>query len=283
MDYYQELLKALGNAEDIEYLFKTLRPNDPKYAGSFYAQHAGNATSGFREPSNEAGKGHSLQPKSYRTLYLDPRATDIVHSWFRDQNIATYAIPEVGKDGKPTGHLLVKSAERQKHGKSTLDKDQILTRVPYSKEPVVGYHPLEFGSSAASPRGSSGDVHYGNPITEVHPRPSRLGKAGIAAALAGGAGAASAGDLRRAAGEVAESLLPLALTPSSLAPGTLTPEQKAAQEDAILRRQAQQGAFPSRETPAREQERAARAKAQALLRGVPMPDEFRRGGRVRMI
>lgn len=270
MDYYQELLKALGNAEDVEYLFRTQRPDNQKYAGSFYAQHVGNATSGFREPSNEAGKGYKLQPKSYRTLYLDPRATDAVHSWFRDQNIATYAIPEVGKDGKPTGHLLVKSAEQQKHGKSTLDKDQILTRVPYSKEPVVGYHPLEFGPSAASPRGSSGDVHYGNKITEVHPRPSRLGKAGIAAALAGGAGAASAGDLRRAAGDVAESFLPLGITPSTLAPGTLTPEQRAASDAATQRK--------------RQQEKAAKMKAQALLRtGVPLPDEYRQGGRVRMI
>ena len=192
MDYYQELLKSLGKAEDVEYLFRTQRSDNPKYPGSFYAQHANNSTSGFREPSNEAGKGYKLQPKSYRTLYLDPRATDAVHSWLRDQNIATYAVPEAGKDGKPTGHLLIKSAEQQKHGKNTLSKDQTLTRVPYSKEPVVGYHPLEFGPSAASPRGSSGDVHYGNKITEVHPRPSRLGKAGIAATLLGGAGAASA-------------------------------------------------------------------------------------------
>ena len=270
MDYYQELLKSLGKAEDVEYLFRTQRPDNPKYPGSFYAQHANNSTSGFREPSNEAGKGYKLQPKSYRTLYLDPRATDAVHSWLRDQNIATYAVPEAGKDGKPTGHLLIKSAEQQKHGKNTLSKDQTLTRVPYSKEPVVGYHPLEFGPSAASPRGSSGDVHYGNKITEVHPRPSRLGKAGIAATLLGGAGAASAGDYRRAAADIAESLLPMGLTPSTLAPGTLSPEQRAQQDAAYKQKLAE--------------EREAKMRAQALLRsGVPMPDEYRRGGRVRMI
>lgn len=97
-----------------------------------------------------------------------------------------------------------------------------------------------------------------------------LGKAGIAAALAGGAGAASAGDLRRAAGDVAESFLPLGITPSTLAPGTLTPEQRAASDAATQRK--------------RQQEAAAKMKAQALLRtGVPMPDEYRKGGRVRMI
>jgi hypothetical protein len=101
-------------------------------------------------------------------------------------------------------------------------------------------------------------------------KPKAVGKAGIAATLAGGAGAASAGDLRRAVGAVAESFLPLGLTPSALAPGTLTPEQRAA-ADAATRRK-------------RQQEEAAKMKAQALLRtGVPMPDDYRQGGRVRMI
>jgi hypothetical protein len=42
------------------------------------------------------------------------------------------------------------------------------------------------------------------------------GKLGLAAALASGTGAASAGELRQAAGDVAESFLPLGLTPSAL-------------------------------------------------------------------
>lgn len=102
-------------------------------------------------------------------------------------------------------------------------------------------------------------------------KPARLaGKAGIAAALVGGAGAASAGDLRRAAGDVAESFLPIGLTPSTLAPGTLTPEQRAAAYAAMQNK--------------RQQEEAAKMKAQALLRtGVSMPDGYRQGGRVRMI
>jgi hypothetical protein len=101
-------------------------------------------------------------------------------------------------------------------------------------------------------------------------KPKSVGKAGIAAALAGGAGAASAGDYRRAASELAESMLPMGLTPSTLASGTLTPEQRA-EADAYDQQKK------------REQEEA-RMRAQALLRsGVPMPEEYRRGGRVRMI
>jgi hypothetical protein len=72
-----------------------------------------------------------------------------------------------------------------------------------------------------SPIGSSGrNVHFGNAITEVHPKPSRLGgKLGVVAALASGAGAANAGELRQAVGDVAESFLPLGLTPSTLNTG----------------------------------------------------------------
>jgi hypothetical protein len=66
----------------------------------------------------------------------------------------------------------------------------------------------------------------------------------MAAAL-GGAGGASAA-------EIAESFLPLGMTPSTLAPGTLTPEQKAASDEAYRRKLAE--------------ERAAKMKAQALLR-----------------
>jgi hypothetical protein len=78
-------------------------------------------------------------------------------------------------------------------------------------------NPVEiFGSE--SPIGSSGrNIHFGNAITEVHPKPSRLGgKLGVAAALTSGAGAASAGELKQAAGDVAESFLPIGLTPSAL-------------------------------------------------------------------
>jgi len=78
-------------------------------------------------------------------------------------------------------------------------------------------NPVEIWGSE-SPMGSSGkNIHFGNAITEVHPKPSRLGgKLGVAAALASGTGAASAGELRQAAGDVAENFLPLGLTPSPL-------------------------------------------------------------------
>lgn len=290
MDYYQELLAALkqrqGNIEDIESLFKTQRENKPGYSGSYYAHHAGNSSSGFREPSDQKGQGYKLQEKSSKTFFLsNDDATDFSRI-FRNKDLATQMEP-IKYDAKTkTGVVALRALEDGSHFfTGPYKKGDILKTAPFTMTPQVGLAPVEMLENGHySPRGSVGGAHFGSPITEVHPRPARLaGKAGIAATLAGGAGAASAGDLRRAAGDVAESLLPLALTPSSLAPGTLTPAQRAAQENARQKMEAQQGAFPSREAPAREQERQARAKAQALLRAVPMPEEFRHGGRVRMI
>jgi hypothetical protein len=82
---------------------------------------------------------------------------------------------------------------------------------------LVGMNPVEIWGSQSPIGSSGGNIHFGNAITEVHPKPSRLGgKLGLAAALASGTGAASAGELRRAAGDVAESFLPIGLTPSAL-------------------------------------------------------------------
>jgi len=103
--------------------------------------------------------------------------------------------------------------------------------------------------------------------------PSKLknvGKVGIAAALMSALGAAKAGEYGKAAGIVGESMLPLGVTPTELAPGTLSPELKAEQDAYNAQRQAEK--------------KAQVAKQQALLRsGVTLPEEYRRGGRVRMI
>jgi len=177
---YEPLFNLPTGTGDIESVFKTMRPNDPNYPGSTYAHHADNSTTGYRAPSNMPGTPHEIQERSYKTMYLEPRAINSAAGWFRDENIATYAIPEVDEKNKPTGKLLINSAEDQKlNDKVSYKKDQTLTRVPYSKTPQVGLSPVEFGPTAASPKGSKGDAHWGNKITEVHERPSRLGAAGI--------------------------------------------------------------------------------------------------------
>jgi hypothetical protein len=269
---YDELFKLPTGTEDIESVFRTAR-------GSTYAQHANSSTTRNRSGAKHRDTTTGIQPRSGKTVFLSEQDVNRLAGFFQNPDMATQIVPVMGQDGKPTGQLKVELLEDYGPRKA----GSVLATAPYELRPKVGLAPMEIYASTSKMGDTGSGVHFGNSITEVHPRPSRLGKAGIAAVLAGGAGAASAGDLRRAAGDVAESLLPIGLTPSALAPGTLSPEQRAAQEDATRRMQAQQGAFPSREAPAREQERAARAKAQAMLRAVPMPDEYRKGGRVRMI
>jgi hypothetical protein len=172
---YEPLLKLPTGTEDIDSVFKTMRPNDPNYPGSAYAHHADNSTTGYRAPSDMPDTPHEVQGRSYKTLYLEPRAVNSAAGWFRDENISTYAIPETDDKGKSTGKLLIKSAEDQKvNDKINYKKDQVLTRVDYSPKPQVGLSPVEFGPTAASPKGSKGDAHWGNAITEVHPKPARL-------------------------------------------------------------------------------------------------------------
>ena len=131
---------------------------------------------------------------------------------FQNTEMATKFVP-VFENGKETGKVVLQLMEDYGPKKA----GTVLASAPYTTKPAVGMNPVEiFGSE--SPMGSSGgNIHFGNAITEVHPKPARLGgKLGIAAALASGTGAASAGELRQAAGDVVESFLPLGLTPSAL-------------------------------------------------------------------
>jgi hypothetical protein len=188
MDLYSALLNMPAGTDDIESLFKTLRPNDPSYPGSTYAHHSDNKTTGYRAPSNMPGTPHEIQPSSFKTVYLTPENSSIARGAFRDTNISTYAQPEINEKGKSTGHLLIRSLEDQKapsyrskkDGRESYKKDEVISKVPYSARPQVGLQPVEFGKSASSPKGSSGDAHWGNSITEVFPRPQRLSGSGSA-------------------------------------------------------------------------------------------------------
>jgi hypothetical protein len=271
---------------DVDYLFKTSR-------GSAYAKHTDNTTT-----RNRSGAGHrdtsvGMQQRSGKTIFMPSDGVDNLGRMFQNPNTATQIIPLAYDQKTKTGTVAVKALEDGTNmWTGPFKKGQVLAQSTFTTVPQVGFAPVEINQSE-SPKGDKGKgVHFGTQITEVKPRsafkatapidndvidavfPSdkrrTAGKAGIAAALAGGAGAASAGDLRRAVGDVAESFLPLGITPSTLAPGTLTPEQRAASDAATQRK--------------RQQEEAAKMKAQALLRsGVPMPEEYRQGGRVRMI
>lgn len=205
---YEPLFKLPTGTDDIESVFKTAR-------GSTYAHHADATTTGNREPSNQKGTGAKIQSRSGKTIFMDPKAVNSIAGLYQNTEIATKFVP-VLVNGKETGKVALQLTEDYGPKKA----GTVLATAPYATKPAVGMNPVEiFGSE--SPMGSrGGNIHFGNAITEVHPKPDRLkgvaGKAGVAASLLGAASAAKAGEYRKAAGNVAEALLPLAFTPSDL-------------------------------------------------------------------
>ena len=202
---YDPLFKLPTGVDDIESVFKTAR-------GSTYAHHADRTTTGNREPSNKKGTGQEIQNRSGKTIYMDPKHVNQVAGLFQNTEMATKFVP-IFENGKETGKVALQLTEDYGPKKA----GTTLVQVPYTTKPVVGLNPVEIWGSQSPIGSSGGNVHFGNAITEVHPKPSRLGgKLGVAAALLGGTGAANAGEYRKAAGNVAEAFLPLGLTPTEL-------------------------------------------------------------------
>jgi hypothetical protein len=258
---YDPLFKLPTGVEDIESVFKTGR-------GSTYAFHKDITTTRNRSGEKHTDRSTGIQPRSGKTVFMSEADVNRVAGLFQNPDMATRLVPVMDEQGKPTGKAKLELLEDYGPRKA----GSVLAVVNYRTKPEVGLAPVEIYASESKIGDPGRYIHFGNTITEVHSRPSRLGPAKLAGigALVGGAGAANAGEYRRAAADIAESLLPLGMTPSTLAPGTLPPEVRAAQDAEYRARQ--------------QQQQQARMKAQALLRsGVPMPEEYRQGGRVRMI
>jgi hypothetical protein len=138
-------------------------------------------------------------------VFLEPKDLYSISGDFQNPDMATRIDPVKGQ----------KLALTLTENYGPIKAGTVLRQVPYSMEPKVGLHPVE-AWEVASPKGDYGSgIHFGNKITEVNPRPDRLkqagnvaGKVGIAAGLAGAAGAASAGEYRKAAGMLGEMALP---------------------------------------------------------------------------
>ena len=238
---YDPLFKLPTGTDDISSVFKTSR-------GSTYAYHDDNTTTRNRSGENHRDTSTGVQQRSGKTIFMDPEHVNNIAGLYQNAEMGTKFVP-VLENGKPTGQVALQLMEDYGPKKA----GTTLVQAPYKTIPEVGLNPVEIYGSE-SPVGSSGkNIHWGNAITEVHPKPERLkglgGKLGVASALLGGAGAASAGEYRKAAGDVAESMLPIGMMPSSL----------NTNEDAEL---------------------AARRKQSPTI---TMPDSYRQGGRVKLI
>ena len=171
------VIKGLRKAGQYVADFKNL-PIDPdelfKFRtskGSVYQHRKGNTTVRDKHERIEQPGEYGVQPPSTKTIYMEPRATNVVGSWLQDPNIPTRMIPELDAAGKPTGKVIVQVMEDFNHRTlGPLKKGQVVSRVPYEINPQVGLNPIEIYGHAESPIGSKArNVHFGNEITEVIP------------------------------------------------------------------------------------------------------------------
>ena len=207
---YDPLFKLPTGVDDIESVFKTAR-------GSTYAHHADTTSTRNRSGANHSDKSTGIQRRSGRTIYMDPNSVNSIAGLYQNAEMATKFVP-ILENGKETGKVALQLTEDYGPKKA----GTTLVQVPYTTKPAVGLNPVEIWGSQSPVGSSGGNIHFGNAITEVHPKPSRLGgKLGAAAALLGGTGAANAGEYRKAAGDVAEALLPIGLTSTELMPNEM--------------------------------------------------------------
>ena len=261
MDDYDTLFNMPSGTKDIESVFKTSR-------GSTYAHHSDKTTTRNRSGLGHRDKSTGLQDRSHKTVFVEPKALDQIAGIYQNAEMATRLVPEMDSKGKFTGRMNLELMEAYGPKKA----GTVIGSAPYEIAPKVGFSPVEIWGSE-SPMGSSGkNVHFGNPITEIHPRPARLGSAsklGIAGALAGAATSSKASEV----GEAAAGLLPSWLQ-------ALTYTKGAGEgEDAEL-------AYKRRMQEAAERGAANRGQAydpRRLNSTIEMPENYRLGGRVRMI
>lgn len=261
MTDYDPLLNLPSGTGDISAFFRTGR-------GSTYAHHADSTTTRNRSGANHTDKSTGVQGRSGKTVFIDPKAADRVAGIYQNPEMATRLVPEI-KDGRPTGNMQLQLMEDYGPRKA----GSVLETVPYKLHPEVGLNPVEVWGSE-SPMGSSGrNIHFGNAITEVHPRPARLGpaasKLGIAGLLAGAAGASNAAEL----GDAAISALPAQVQALLYSKGA------GEGEDTEI-------AYRNRMQAAQERGAANRGQAFDPRRkdlNIALPDDYRKGGRVRII
>ena len=203
--------------EDVETVFKTGR-------GSAYGFFKQGSTQRNRSGEGHTDKTVGLQPKSLKTVFVQPQHLRSIGSVFQNPEISTELIP-IFKDGKQTNEMGLSLLEDYGPKKA----GTVIQKVPFVTKPEVGLHPVEI-YNPRSPIGSEGrGVHFGSTITEVQPKASLLknlpGKLGGIAALAGITEKASAGELKKAAADVLESAIPLSFSPSEAKSATLFDEK----------------------------------------------------------
>jgi hypothetical protein len=143
---------------DVENMFKTSR-------GSTYAHHKDSTTTRNRSGANHSDKSEGLQPRSGKTVFLDPQDVNFVGGYFQNPDMATKVVPIFDKSGKPTGKLGVELLEDYGPRKA----GERLYEASYKTKPEVGLSPLEIYNSESKIGDTGRGIHFGNAIDEVIP------------------------------------------------------------------------------------------------------------------
>jgi hypothetical protein len=159
---------------DIEKLYKTER-------GSTYAHFADQTSQRNRSAEMHADKSTGMQPRSLKTIYVDPKAANALGYYLQNESMGTRLVPLLDAEGRQTGRAAVQVAETfterptkvaggkfiQTGPERVVSAGTVLAEVPYERVPVKGYHPVEIYSSE-SPKGNrASGIHFGTKIVEV--------------------------------------------------------------------------------------------------------------------
>jgi len=189
MDY-----EALSNLPGVTHFFETER-------GSKYAHHDDTTTTRNRSGAGHTDKTEGMQPRSGKTIYMDPMSATNMAGIFQNSEMGTKFTPVMDEKGKPTGRVALELIEDYGPKKAGTR----LGTAPYETKPAVGLMPVEIYKSE-SPVGNPGKgIHFGNKITNVMPKSSGGGGRG------GGGGGGGGGAIGFKSGLMGSGLTPFGL------------------------------------------------------------------------
>jgi hypothetical protein len=200
MDY-----EPFKNLPDVRSKFMTER-------GSTYALFGDQTSQRNRSGEQHSDKTVGMQPKSYKTYFMDIDSLNKIGPAFQRDDWSTKFVPVFDENGKPTGKARLELAEDYRYKPYLGMKDGkiqtgeyktakagtvIANDVPYSTKPVKGMYPVEIYNNN-SPKGDKGSgIHFGSKIVEVLEDAIEKGRArvekGARGQLGGGGGGAIPG------------------------------------------------------------------------------------------
>jgi len=155
-----KILKAAPSGTDVLSTFKTSR-------GSAYAHHADNTTTRNRSGAMHRDTTEGVQPRSGKTIFIDPRDANAVGGLFQNTNMPTKLVPKFDSEGV---HIPGKAVLQLTEDFGPRKAGTVLHEFSYKTNPEVGFNPVEIYRSE-SPLGNAGTgIHFGNSITEVTPQ-----------------------------------------------------------------------------------------------------------------